>query len=127
VNDIVTEIAAAGREQASGIDQVNRAVTLMDRLTQSNAAQTEELSSTAQALAVQAEQLQALVARFLLERAEPAGTAEVRMLASAAAAARMTSTRAVPRPPLAARVPVAVTALRRNGPTESTDDGFEEF
>ena len=127
VTDTVTEIAAAGREQASGIDQVNRAVTLMDRLTQSNAAQTEELSSTAQALAVQAEQLQALVARFLLERAEPAGTAEVRMLASAAAAARMTSTRAVPRPPLAARVPVAVTALRRNGPTESTDDGFEEF
>ena len=66
MTDIIAEIAAASREQSAGIDQVNQAVTQMDEVTQSNAAQTEELSSTAQALADQAEELQALVARFEL-------------------------------------------------------------
>jgi methyl-accepting chemotaxis protein len=66
VTDIVGEIAAASEEQSSGIDQVNRAVTQMDRVVQSNAAQSEELSSTARSLTAQAGELQALVARFKL-------------------------------------------------------------
>ncbi|MGH7767163.1 MAG: methyl-accepting chemotaxis protein [Candidatus Binatia bacterium] len=66
VTDIVGEIAAASGEQSSGIDQVNRAVTQMDRVVQFNAAQSEELSSTARALTAQAGELQALVARFKL-------------------------------------------------------------
>jgi len=66
VADIVSDIAAASQEQSSGIDQLNRAVTQMDQITQTNAAQTEELSSTAQSLAVQADELQHLVARFTL-------------------------------------------------------------
>ena len=37
VSDIVAEIAAASREQSSGIEQVNRAVMQMDELTQQNA------------------------------------------------------------------------------------------
>ena len=44
VTDIIAEIAAASQEQTTGIDQVNRAVTQMDQVTQANAAQTEELS-----------------------------------------------------------------------------------
>jgi methyl-accepting chemotaxis protein len=64
VADIVADIAAACLEQSSGIDQVNRAVGQMDRVTQDNAAQTEELSSTSQALAVQATDMLALVGRF---------------------------------------------------------------
>jgi methyl-accepting chemotaxis protein len=67
VTEAVGEIATAAGEQASGIDQVTRAVTQMDQVTQSNAAQTEELSATAQALAGQARDLQALVARFRLD------------------------------------------------------------
>jgi methyl-accepting chemotaxis protein len=66
VTDIVGDIVAASEEQSSGIDQVNRAVTQMDRVVQTNAAQSEELSSTANSLTAQAEQLQALVARFKL-------------------------------------------------------------
>jgi ABC-type transporter Mla subunit MlaD len=68
VSDIIAEIAAASKEQAAGIEQVNKAVTQMDSVIQGNAAQTEELSGTAQGLAAQAEQLQALVARFRLEQ-----------------------------------------------------------
>jgi methyl-accepting chemotaxis protein len=67
VTDIIAEIAAASQEQTAGIDQVNRAVTQMDRVVQTNAAHTNELSSTAQSLAAQASQLQALVGRFRLD------------------------------------------------------------
>jgi methyl-accepting chemotaxis protein len=66
VADIVAEIAAACLEQAGGIDQVNRAVAQMDRVTQDNAAQTEQLTSTSQALATQAQEMLALVSRFTL-------------------------------------------------------------
>jgi methyl-accepting chemotaxis protein len=64
VTDIVGEIAAASSEQSTGVEQVNTAVTQMDQVTQSNSAQTEELSSTAQAFAEQAARLTELVARF---------------------------------------------------------------
>jgi methyl-accepting chemotaxis protein len=67
VTDIIAEISAASQEQSQGIDQVNRAVAQMDNVTQATAAQTEQVSATAQSLATQAEQLQGLVARFRLE------------------------------------------------------------
>ena len=66
VTDIVAEIAAASEEQASGIEQVNKAAMQMDQVTQANSAKTEEMSSTAQGLSSNSEQLQALVARFRL-------------------------------------------------------------
>jgi methyl-accepting chemotaxis protein len=67
VTDIVAEIAAASREQSVGIEEVNRAVSQMDQLTQSNAAQTEELSATAGTLASQAGELESLLAWFKLD------------------------------------------------------------
>jgi len=66
VTDIVSEIAAASREQSTGIEQVNKAMSQMDEVTQANAAQTEELSSTAQSMAGHADQLQVMVSRFQL-------------------------------------------------------------
>ena len=66
VTDIVGEIAAASSEQSAGVDQVNTAITQMDHVTQSNSAQTEELSSTAQNLSAQAARLQELVGIFTL-------------------------------------------------------------
>ena len=67
VTDIVGAIATASGAESRGIDQLNRAVSHMDRVTRTNAAQTEELSATAQALAGEARRLQALVARFTLD------------------------------------------------------------
>jgi methyl-accepting chemotaxis protein len=66
VTDIVAEIAAASKEQLTGIEQVNKAVAQMDRVTQSNASQTEEMSGTAASLLEHAEQLRELVAGFRL-------------------------------------------------------------
>jgi methyl-accepting chemotaxis protein-1 (serine sensor receptor) len=74
VTDIVGEIAAASGEQSTGIEQVNRAMLQMDRVTQANASQSEELSATAQALAEQARYLQALVAQFKLDEPGAAST-----------------------------------------------------
>jgi len=45
VKHIIAEIAAAGKEQALGIEQVNRAITQMDEMTQQNAALVEESAS----------------------------------------------------------------------------------
>jgi len=45
VGDLVQEIAAASSEQARGIEQINKAILEMDRLTQENAASAEECAS----------------------------------------------------------------------------------
>jgi methyl-accepting chemotaxis protein len=67
VTEIVGEIAAASAEQSIGVEQVSTAVTQMDHVTQSNSAQTQELSSTAQILSGQAARLTQLVGHFKLQ------------------------------------------------------------
>jgi methyl-accepting chemotaxis protein len=57
VADIVAEISAASEEQASGIDQVNTAVTQMDTTTQQNAALVEEAAASSKAMEQQAQVL----------------------------------------------------------------------
>ncbi|WP_341910798.1 methyl-accepting chemotaxis protein [Ferrovibrio terrae] len=67
VTDIVSEIAAASREQATGLEQVNTAVGSMDEMTQRNGALVEETSASAQALSEQAGHLAQLVSFFKTE------------------------------------------------------------
>ena len=69
VSDIVAEIAAASKEQASGIDQVTKAVEQVSTVTQQNAANSEESSSAAVELSSQAEQLAGLVGTFRIDAA----------------------------------------------------------
>jgi methyl-accepting chemotaxis protein len=64
VTDVVAAIALSSREQASGIEQVNRAVAIMDSGTQQNGALVEEASAAAQALTEQAGALTQLIARY---------------------------------------------------------------
>jgi hypothetical protein len=111
VTDIVSEIAAASREQAGGVEQVNRAVTQMDQVTQGNASQTEELSSTAQGLAAQATQLQQLVAQFNLVK-KSSGTRQV-------AAHTSTSTASAKRAAPVAKKSAAKTSGKRADSLES--------
>ena len=66
VADIVGEIAAASAEQASGIDQVNSAITQMDEMTQQNAALVEESAAASQSLNEQAHGLMQLMSFFQL-------------------------------------------------------------
>ncbi len=55
--ELVQEVATASREQAAGVAQVNRAMTQVDHVTQRNAAAAEQLSSTADQMADQANTL----------------------------------------------------------------------
>src|SRR5215831_19104893 len=64
VSDIVAEIAAASREQSSGIEQVNRAVMQMDEMTQQNAALVEQATAASQSMAEQARHLTTLMQRY---------------------------------------------------------------
>lgn len=57
VNDIMSEIASASSEQASGIDEINKAVVQMDEMTQQNAALVEEAAAAAESMSSQASQL----------------------------------------------------------------------
>ncbi len=61
VGALVGEIAAASREQAQGIGQVNTAVMEMDKVVQQNAANSEESASGAEQMTAQAEKLKAIV------------------------------------------------------------------
>jgi hypothetical protein len=61
VGTLVEEISHASKEQSSGIDQVNIAVSEMDKVVQQNAAIAEESASAAEEMSAQAEQLKAYV------------------------------------------------------------------
>jgi methyl-accepting chemotaxis protein len=67
VSDIVAEIAAAAREQSSGIEQINKAVTQMDEMTQQNAALVEEASAASQAMTEQARLLNQALDRYQIQ------------------------------------------------------------
>jgi methyl-accepting chemotaxis protein len=75
VTDIVAEIAAASREQSSGIEQVNKAIVQMDTTTQQNAALVEQAAAASQAIVEQTHSLSALVSRY---RVSAGATANVR-------------------------------------------------
>lgn len=119
VNDLMGEIAAASAEQASGLDEIGKAVGQMDETTQQNAALVEEAAAAAESLLSQAEQLQDLVARFKInddlgssrqrgKPAKPAAANKPRSLAAPSTSRRST-------PP--AQLP----------PAKADDDEWESF
>jgi len=126
VTGIVGEIASAAREQSIGVDHVNQAVSQMDQVTQSNAAQTDQLSHTAQGLAEHAEHLKQLLLRFQLsgpnERSFGAGSggADAMPAPRRKRAARRTATRAqAPRYELESQL--------GHSPANDNDDADGEF
>ena len=61
VKELVAEIAAASGEQSQGVDQINKAVTEMNNVTQQTAASAEEGASAAEELTAQSEQMKGVV------------------------------------------------------------------
>lgn len=57
VDELASEVAAASKEQTQGISQINTAVSQMDKVTQSNAANAEESAAAAEELNAQAESM----------------------------------------------------------------------
>ena len=98
VTDIMGEISAASEEQSSGIDQVNRAVSQMDEVTQQNAALVEEAAAAAGSLQEQAQRLAQAVAVFKINAGEVIEV-PAQHLASQQAAPRVSPPQAAPRAP----------------------------
>jgi methyl-accepting chemotaxis protein len=67
--DLVQEIASASREQNTGLEQINMAVSQLAQTTQVNASASEELSSTSEEMSGQAVQLQEMIQFFRLSEA----------------------------------------------------------
>jgi len=61
IGQLIDEIATASEEQSRGISQVNTAVSEMDKVTQSTAANAEESAAAAEELNAQAEQMKVYV------------------------------------------------------------------
>ncbi len=78
VGQLVSEIAISSREQAQGLEQVNKAVDGMDEIAQRNAANAEESASTSEELSAQAVQMKDIVAALvkLVGENERAGVRE---------------------------------------------------
>jgi methyl-accepting chemotaxis protein len=66
--ELVSEISAACREQDIGAAQINEAIQQLDKVTQTNAGASEEMSATSEELAAQAEELQTSIAFFKVDR-----------------------------------------------------------
>jgi methyl-accepting chemotaxis protein len=77
--ELVSEISAACREQDIGAAQINEAIQQLDKVTQTNAGASEEMSATSEELAAQAEELQTSIAFFKVDNSSMrAGAAQGR-------------------------------------------------
>ena len=80
VTELVAEISAASSEQSRGIDEVSRAIGQMDKVTQGNAANAEEIASASEELSAQAGSMEEVV-RGLRSLVEGEGSGAVRTAA----------------------------------------------
>jgi hypothetical protein len=76
VTELVAEISAASSEQSRGIDEVSTAIGQMDKVTQGNAANAEEIASAAEELSAQALSMEDVV-RGLQSLVEGKGVAAI--------------------------------------------------
>ncbi len=67
VSDLVAEIAAASNDQTQGISQISIGLNQIDDVTQQNTANAIESASTSEQLAAQAQQMQQMLAGFILK------------------------------------------------------------
>ena len=67
--ELIRDIAAASREQTTGIEQTTKALQELDKVTQQNAAAAEETAATASQLSDKAGELQSVVGFFRLDDA----------------------------------------------------------
>ncbi|MBU8895193.1 hypothetical protein DRW03_02880 [Corallococcus sp. H22C18031201] len=120
--NLVQEVAAASREQAVGVTQISQAMGRMDQVTQRSAAAAEELSSTAEEMAQQAQGLSEMVAFFQVSHDGPLG-----LPARHARAAPVAPRAPAPRRASLARTPPPRLAPEVNTVVDASDEGFTPF
>ncbi|WP_296663054.1 methyl-accepting chemotaxis protein [Paraburkholderia sp.] len=116
VTDIMGEISSASEEQSGGIEQVNRAVTQMDTVTQQNAALVEQAAAAAASLEEQTRNLQTVLgswrtgAASTRSRTTAVRSAAVPAAATSAASAAPVVTHAAQAAPAAKRAAAPAAA-----------------
>jgi methyl-accepting chemotaxis protein len=125
VNDIMSEIAAASAEQASGIDEVSKAVTQMDEMTQQNAALVEEAAAAAESMRTQASELTGRVGTFKLNESDAPAAMNVESAPRAASPAPTMSQSADPLSQQFAELPSVMSSPK--GGNNNEDDEWESF
>lgn len=124
VTDIVGEIAAASREQSTGIEQVNSAVMQMDEVTQQNTALVEEAAAASAAMGEEASQLKRLVSFFSMDSSMAGGSASAPAFVERRSAERPWSQQA--EAPESTAEPDTAPEAAPMAAT-GTDDDWEEF
>jgi len=134
VNTLLAEIASASSEQAKGIGQVNTGVSELDKVTQANAGNSEELASGAEETASQVTSLQELVRQF---RTSEAGRMATTSTPSKPAASKPTATKPAKAPmklskskslkQTASPAKSAQAAAEQAIPLETADDSLASF
>jgi methyl-accepting chemotaxis protein len=64
VGELVNELVASGREQAAGIEEINRAMAEMDKVVQSNAANAEESAAASEEMYALSDEMGEIVQRL---------------------------------------------------------------
>ena len=146
VGSLVDEIAVASNEQTTGLDQVNSAITEIDRVTQQTAASSEEAASASEELSAQAEYMKKFVDDLSVlvsggESSAP-GTEKTGSAPRTGQRAKKKSTPALSAPPVAKpsgksaaseKKPKAIAAPPASGQKRGKDvipfddDAFEDF
>ena len=124
VKDIMVEISAASREQSGGIEQVNTAVSQMDKITQQNAALVEEAAAAAKSMEEQTDSMAALVAGFIITDMAAATVKSDRLGGRVSPASKSREIGNEPKRVMRRASPDKVQ-LRQHTPARS--EGWEEF
>jgi len=108
-SELVQEISASSKEQASGADQINGAIQQLNQVVQQNAGAAEEMASTAEELASQADQLQTTVSFFKIgaEQTVVKATRKAAMHEQRARIARIAPAATKPKPPEGVKIDLA--------------------
>ncbi|MDH3392411.1 MAG: methyl-accepting chemotaxis protein [Desulfobulbaceae bacterium] len=141
---LVGEITAASGEQADGVNQINQAIMEIDKVTQNNAATSEEAASSASELRGMAEEmmtnvidLAALIGKRAESRSQPSADGELKRPPMGQRIAKISAKPQAPATPTAAKKALPAAAAKpaatpetKNKPEEIIpfdDDDFEDF
>jgi len=116
VADIVADISTASNEQAGGIEQINKALTQMDEVTQQNSAMVEENAATARTLEQQAGAMDERIGAYKLSSSD-----------SSRVVTPLHKRPAQSKPAAPVRKPAARAVVRSGAATAVAKDEWEEF
>ncbi len=122
ISALVSDIASAAEQQATGLQQVNTAVSEMDGVTQQNAAMVEEATAAARSLAEETENMSRQVSRFRLGD-RPAQAIAVRREAASSPVHQLQARAAS----AGARIAAGARANRGSAAVAAAQDDWSEF